>query len=479
MKKVFSFLFSMLFTGILVMIFAIAIGYATFIENDFGTATAKILIYNAKWFEGLLVLLSINLIGSILVNKMIAKKQWAIFLFHIAFIIIGIGSLITRYYGFEGSMHIREGASSNTIVSDASYINIKAESGSQTVSVEKSVFFSPYTANRFSEKIHINGKTIRIENQMFMPSADENISIDPTGEPIISIMAVGSQNQRVDFNLREGDSKQINDVTIGFDTPSDNDIKLKVIDGQVIISAKDTISVSGLTQSEPQILLPGSETAMDAQKVYSTGKITFALKQFLQKGRTQLVYNQPPRGAPTVDGLQLQLSDGTRSKELIVYGTTGEVGEPFSTHFDDVKVSVTYGSKLIQLPFSIALTDFQLERYPGSNSPSSYASEVVLKDGAMEKPFRIFMNNILKYNGYRFFQSSYDTDEHGTILSVNHDKAGTSVTYFGYLLMAIGMILTLFTKSSRFKALLKTSAKLREERKKLFTSLSYSDYCFQ
>ncbi len=91
----------------------------------------------------------------------------------------------------------------------------------------------------------------------------------------------------------------------------------------------------------------------------------------------------------------------------------------------------------------------------------------------MEKPFRIFMNNILKYKGYRFFQSSYDTDEGGTILSVNHDKAGTSVTYFGYLIMAIGMILTLFTKSSRFKSLLKTSAKLREERKKLFTVIVF------
>ncbi len=471
MKKVFSFLFSMLFTGILVMIFAIAIGYATFVENDFGTSTAKILIYNAKWFEGLLVLLSINLIGSVFVNKMIAKKQWAIFLFHIAFIVIGIGALITRYYGFEGTMHIREGASSNTIVSDASYITIKATSGNETVSTEKSVLFSPYTANKFSEKININGKTIHVENMMYMPSAEETVSIDPMGEPIISIMAVGSQNQRVDFNLREGDAKQIDNVTIGFDTPSTSTVKLRVIDGKVMISAKDTMKVAEMMQSEPDIILPGAEAEMNDQKVYSIGTITFAVKQFLQKGKTQLVYNQPPRGAPTVDGLQMQVSDGTNSKELIVYGTTGDVGEPFSTHIGDVQVSVTYGSKLIQVPFSIALTDFQLERYPGSNSPSSYASEVVLKDGAMEKPFRIFMNNILKYKGYRFFQSSYDSDENGTILSVNHDKAGTSVTYFGYLIMAIGMILTLFTKSSRFKSLLKTSAKLREERKKLFVIL--------
>ena len=44
MKKFSSFLFSMLFTGILIVIFAIAIAYATFIENDYGATTAKILI---------------------------------------------------------------------------------------------------------------------------------------------------------------------------------------------------------------------------------------------------------------------------------------------------------------------------------------------------------------------------------------------------------------------------------------------------
>lgn len=472
MKKVFSFLFSMLFTGILVMIFAIAIGYATFIENDFGTATAKILIYNAKWFEGLLVLLSINLIGSVFANKMIAKKQWPVFLFHIAFIVIGIGALITRYYGFEGSMHIREGNSSNTIVSEASYINVNVKSGNQSEMIEKEVLFSPYTANKFSQKIKINGKTIHIENLMFMPSAEESIAIDPTGGPIVSVMAVGSQKQRVDFNLRPGDAKNIDNVSVGFDSPI-NTVNLQVSNNMVIISSKDTLTVSGMMQNKPEIINPGVETEFDAQKVYSTGTITIALKQFYQHGKTQLIYNQPPRGAPTVDGLQLKVSESSLSKELIVYGSTGEVGESFSTHIGDVLVSVTYGSKLIQLPFSIVLNDFQLERYPGSNSPSSYASEVVLKDGAMEKPFRIFMNNILKYKGYRFFQSSYDTDERGTILSVNHDKAGTSVTYFGYLIMAIGMIITLFTKSSRFKSLLKTSAKLREERKKLFIVLVF------
>jgi hypothetical protein len=41
------------------------------------------------------------------------------------------------------------------------------------------------------------------------------------------------------------------------------------------------------------------------------------------------------------------------------------------------------------------------------------------------------MNHILDYQGYRFFQSSFDQDELGTVLSVNRDP-GTLITYIGY-----------------------------------------------
>ena len=60
------------------------------------------------------------------------------------------------------------------------------------------------------------------------------------------------------------------------------------------------------------------------------------------------------------------------------------------------------------------------------------------------------MNNILKYKGYRFYQSSFDRDEKGTVLSVNHDLAGMLVTYTGYSLLFIFIILSLLNKKSVF-----------------------------
>jgi cytochrome c-type biogenesis protein CcsB len=71
----------------------------------------------------------------------------------------------------------------------------------------------------------------------------------------------------------------------------------------------------------------------------------------------------------------------------------------------------------------------------------------------MTKDKRIFMNNVIDYRGYRFFQSGYDPDEGGTRLSVNHDAPGTLMSYLGYLLMGIGMILSFIAPGGRFREL--------------------------
>ena len=63
--------------------------------------------------------------------------------------------------------------------------------------------------------------------------------------------------------------------------------------------------------------------------------------------------------------------------------------------------------------------------------------------------YRIFMNNVLNYRGYRFFQSSYDKDEKGTILSVNKDRWGTIVTYSGYLSLLISVLSLIIYRFSR------------------------------
>ena len=58
------------------------------------------------------------------------------------------------------------------------------------------------------------------------------------------------------------------------------------------------------------------------------------------------------------------------------------------------------------------------------------------------------MNQIARCRGYRFYQTSYDEDLRGTLLSVNFDPWGIPVTYAGYGLLALSMALYLLRRRS-------------------------------
>jgi hypothetical protein len=82
------------------------------------------------------------------------------------------------------------------------------------------------------------------------------------------------------------------------------------------------------------------------------------------------------------------------------------------------------------------LNDFIAEKYPGTEkSYSSFESKVTIQDSSEVFDARIYMNNILDYEGYRFFLS-FDPDEKGTVLSVSHD--------FGEQLLLMLVILCYF-----------------------------------
>ena len=122
---------------------------------------------------------------------------------------------------------------------------------------------------------------------------------------------------------------------------------------------------------------------------------------------------------------------------------------------------IMVGDEKVETPFYLALKDFTLTRYPGSRSPSEFSSDIKVIDKENNEEFetQIYMNHTLNYGGYKFFQTSYDDDEKGTKLSVNRDP-GVEVTYIGYTLLFLGLILNLFDKKSRFQFLIKKIRKM-------------------
>lgn len=109
--------------------------------------------------------------------------------------------------------------------------------------------------------------------------------------------------------------------------------------------------------------------------------------------------------------------------------------------------------KTVELPFSVTLNDFIMKRYPGSNSPSSYESMITVQSGDNVFDAHIYMNNVFDIKGYRLFQSSFDKDEKGSVLTVNFDSAGRMITYTGYIILFAGLVLSLVEPDGRFRLL--------------------------
>ncbi len=124
--------------------------------------------------------------------------------------------------------------------------------------------------------------------------------------------------------------------------------------------------------------------------------------------------------------------------------TTSQNGSMHLTENEPVNTFLD-GENQIQMPFYVNLKKFDVVYYPGTMSHADYVSYVELSDnGSILKEGKISMNNILKYNSFRFFNEDFDEDLKGCTLSVQHDPLGILVTYIGYILLSISMIIIFF-----------------------------------
>lgn len=468
MKQLLSFLGSMKTMAVLMLVFAVSIGYATFIENDYGTMTAKAEIYNALWFEGLMGILALNLVLNIYNYKMYTLKKAPIFIFHMAFLVILLGAAITRFVGFEGTMHIREGESASTMLSNETFFSVDAISGDKKASSSKAVYLSKKSDNSLSSSLNVDGKRVNVELSEYIPDAIQQNFPDKNGGPILNMM-VASANAGKQVALKKGDFYEADDLVLDFGSSKKFNkpvISLYVDNGELFMKHEMNMTYLKMDDRSKGELSANTREPFTTRTLFGTGNTRFVLRQFLPHAVSKIVSNPKARAQMAgVDALRFKVSVGDKSKEVLVFGRKGELAKGSSATLDGVSVNVSYGSKVLQLPFEIKLKDFQLDRYPGSMSPASYASEVVLidKEQNIEMPYRIYMNNILEHRGYRFFQSSYDQDEKGTILSVNNDP-GTLPSYIGYALLALGMFWSLFSKKHRFAQLASKAKKASEQK---------------
>jgi len=454
-------LFSMKMAIVVMLIFAAAIGYATFIENDYGTQSAKALVYNAKWFEFLLLYFMMIMIYNIFRYKMYKRAKWAQFTLHFAFVLIALGALITRYIGYEGIMHLRNNTTSNTMISSNMSLNIGAKVVNESYEYNKELFLSSKGSNSFSENIKVKDKNIKVELLRYLASAKKDIVPDEKGTDILELVVASSNRPRETLYLKKGSYEDLGDVIVDFQSnkkfakPS---VTISNNQGKYFIDFPFNVDTKNMDTLKDKHLSKGKHE-FKTRTLYSIGSTSLVFKNSYPKSKVEFVNESLKTNMKYPQMIELNISSGNESKVIQLFGKSSAAGESKHIKLNGMDLYLNYGPKEIKLPFALRLDKFELQRYPGSMAPSEYSSYVTVIDKNKTFPYHIYMNHVLDYKGYRFFQSSYDMDERGSILSVNHDP-GTLITYIGYLLLTIGFIWSYFAEKGRIKILLKRLKKL-------------------
>jgi cytochrome c-type biogenesis protein CcsB len=452
--KNFKFLFSPVFMGILFVVFAASMAAATFIENDYGSSAAYNFVYDTRWFELILFLLSVNLIGQMIIFKLYRKSKLTVFLFHLSFVMMIAGAAITRYTGWEGTIHIREGEEQNKCFSGEKFLGyiLKDKSGTILDKNSQKYYMGSKSADNYKKKIKLDGEDYDLVLARIIPNAAEIISASPGGPPVISFVVTDSTGREI-VKLKSGESKLSRGVSIGLNPQSDNDVTIVTDSSLFYIKSIFPFEQTGMMTQEKNSVMPGETSKLSSMQIISVKGVKIVPQELEIAGIIKTVSIDRSKQETGRNSFIFNLIAGSNQvAEITLWDNGTESRASGSADIGGNTLEITYGSEEIPLPFSLKLTDFVLDRYPGSNSPSGYKSNIVLIDKAenIERPFTIFMNNILKHKGYRFYQSSYDQDEMGTILAVNHDLIGMLVTYAGYGLLFLFIILSLLNRKSVF-----------------------------
>lgn len=490
MKKILDLLFSTKTTAVMLIIYALAMAWGTFVENDYGTSVAKALIYNSKWFEIIMLILILNFIGNIKKYKLWSFNKWPILAFHLSFIFMFLGGAITRYISYEGQIHIREGEVNDEIISDDTYVKVQISDYTGLTRAYQDIGFTFTSENiplllkpfqkRFLANYDFQGKKVKLQSIGFIPRAQDSLQLNGSGKQILKVISSGKGGRETIY-IEEGTAKQVQNSTISFN---------KNIPGAINITSNDEEStISSPMMGRRMIMTTQEELSVDGNdkkqnlhyaSLYQFPNVTFVIPLPPQRGKIIYFEGDKNKNLEDPDLVYMKATTDHETKEFSFYGKKGITGVQKQINIDGLIISIGYGSRIYKTsPFSLKLNKFTMEHYPGSNSPSSYESHVSIIDNGKEIPYNIYMNHILNYKGYRFFQSSFDPDLKGTILSINHDLWGTTITYIGYALLIIGMFMTLFWKGTRFSKLNLQLKKIAEYKKiHVLVLLLLSQYAF-
>ena len=544
-NPVIAFLSSLKFSAFLMVTIAVASAKGTFIETAVGRDGAYDLIYAARWFEGVLLLLTVSLFLLFIRRWPYRPQQWGFMCLHISIIVILFGAGMTRYMGYEGVMPIREGATVDYVYSDKSHAQATLGDQKATFPVR---LWRP-DANNIWRDVTLQGQQYELGVTEYWPHFTEVYQEGPGG-PAGFNYTVAGHDHGGGHTLLQGDKANIGTAEARFLTGDFSgemssslygDLRLniggvscafavdpvngaeesckgylfKVVEFQSTFQVGGEANVNGPlnnpmikvaitapdgTQGERTLFAFHPDFSMDhggGEDAFKELNIMYQVSrglEFASGGSTGLrgrsSFAMVGRDMNSADEFDIPAGDIFEMRESVVYrDVAGDISfMPMKimssvilapAHSDNANnrsaarivirdengneasavcmkqdraqtvtlngqsFGLSYGPVIKQLDYSVRLDDFVLQTYPGSDNPATYESHVTLIDeahGVTGEQFHIFMNNPMTHRSTKHFQSSYDQDRLGTVLTVNYDP-GKIPTYIGYFLISVAFIL--------------------------------------
>lgn len=448
------------YLGVPIMVaIAVLVAWGTIVESRYDAWTASYQVYRS-WMMSLVMGLLIYNLAMVMIDRLPWKSHhYPFLLVHAGIITIILGGWVTQKFGLDGSMPLPFGGKSNLVtVTETDFVAYATFDGDSY----RKIYDQPvdFFKNEPTEKnplvIPLSDADLRITR--FVPYA--RVSQKVRGEENDKLGAsvkfqISNANMNQSEQLTQDSKGKSVEVTMGLMTVYlGHDYKKN---GR---KKKETNEIYFIPDSPSQIRYaffdkntekPYQQGVIKVGDVLTTHWMSFQIRilDYLQFART--IWDVKPMEKPTPLTTSAVFAKYKEREEWIL------LNDVLKIFGDSAAFLVSYQNRRIQLDFPVQLEKFEIQHYQGTRKAKSYASLVLAGEGSAQERHLISMNEPMKYNGYTFYQSSFQQDErtgepNASIFSVNKDP-GRWIKYLGSLIMSVGIVWLFYQKRKRRTAI--------------------------
>lgn len=443
----------------MLLILTVLLAAGTIVESLYTASVAKRFVYDTWWFDGFLLFLGVNVLGSALSRWPWKRHQTGFVITHLGILCVLAGSWVTQRWAVDGQIALVEGAQGSQYQEDKPVLTCQIDSGAARHIPAGYPVFQPNPSSPFSYSVGRDG-VIKVDQFFYNAGkvVGARASQKSGGTDAVQVKLKSAFAQETDwlFRGKEGyDRADLGPASVLFTDSRDWARRRKKESRELpanvlaILQAPD-----GLKDQIRKQGIWGPIQPIKVGQVGSTGwmDMTFQVAKQMERALPDIQYVSAPlvsqqEPQPAVHFVALA---GDHSAE-------GWLGfeDQFRFSLGGHTWFVAYGPRKAALPFTVALRKFKLGVDPGTQNPASYTSDVEVLDPAkkIQRPFTIYMNHPLHEDGYTLYQASYLPGKDGkytSVFSVGRDP-GLLLKYVGALVMVLGIIFMFWFKNPAWK----------------------------